>query len=115
MIGESGSMTSKFVFMPSFERSFKQLKKRYRHVKDDLTQVLESIEANSSVGTVIPQDYGVRKLRVASQDMQRGKSGGFRLLYLLSGEETEGFIIYLLLLYAKTEWSDVTMEHLKRL
>ena len=112
-IGESISMTSKFVFMPRFERSVKQLKKRYRRIADDLTPVLESIEENPSIGTVIPDDYLVRKLRVASRDMQRGKSGGFRLLYKLSVEEGENVTVYLLFMYAKSDQPDVTTAQLK--
>ncbi len=108
-------MTSKFVFMPRFERSVKQLKKRYRRIADDLTQALESIEENPSIGNVIPDDYLVRKLRVASRDMQRGKSGGFRLLYKLSTEDTEDVIVYLLFVYAKTDQADVTLTQLKSL
>jgi len=74
--------------MPRFERAVKRLKKPYRHITDDLTKSLETIEENPAVGTVIPDDYLVRKLRVASKDMRRGKSGGFPLLYKLSAEES---------------------------
>ena len=77
-------MTSKFVYMPLFERAIKHLKKRYRNIIADVEKALEIIETDSDKGTVIPNDYAVRKLRVASRDMQRGKSGGYRLLYRLS-------------------------------
>ena len=36
---------------------------------------------------VIPGSEGVRKLRVLSSDLHRGKSGGFRLLYLVVLEQ----------------------------
>ena len=108
-------MTSKFVFMPRFERSVKQLKKQYRHITDDLTEALASIESDLSIGSVIPQDYMVRKLRVKSRDMQGGKSGGFRLLYKLSSESSEDVIVYLLYVYAKSDQEDVTSAQLKGL
>ena len=108
-------MTSKFLFMPRFERSVKQLKKQYRHITDDLAEALTSIEDNLSVGSVIPQDYMVRKLRVKSRDMRRGKSGGFRLLYKLSAEDSQDTIVYLLFVYAKSDQEDVTSAQLKGL
>jgi mRNA-degrading endonuclease RelE of RelBE toxin-antitoxin system len=99
--------------MLRFERRVKQLKKRYRRIADDLTQALESIEENPSIGPVIPDDYLVQKLRVASRDMQRGKSGGFRLLYKLSSEEGDDITVYLLFIYAKSDQPDVTTAQLK--
>ncbi len=108
-------MTSKFVFMPRFERSVKQLRKQYRHIPDDLTEALASIEDNLTIGSVIPQDYMVRKLRVRSRDMRRGKSGGFRLLYKLSAEDSQDVIVYLLFVYAKSDQEDVTSAELKGL
>jgi hypothetical protein len=48
--------------------------------------------------------------------MQRGKSGGFRLLYWLKTvESTQDFTIYLLFIYSKTDRSDITAEELKTL
>lgn len=106
-------MTCRFVFMPDFERAVKQLKKRFRNLANDLEKALDEIETNPSIGTVIPNDYQVRKLRVASRDMQRGKSGGFRLLYRLASDEADVYTAYLLFLYAKSDWEDVTLLELE--
>ena len=76
-------MTCRFVFLSHFDRAVKHLKKQYRRIASDLETALETIEQNPEAGTVIPRHYSVRKLRVASRDLQRGKSGGFRLLYKL--------------------------------
>jgi mRNA-degrading endonuclease RelE of RelBE toxin-antitoxin system len=109
-------MASKFVFMPSFERSIKSLQRRYRRVLDDIEVALEEVESTPDVGTVIPNDYSVRKLRVASRDMQRGKRGGYRLLYLLGSNDSDtDVIVYLLMLYAKSEQENVSIEELQRL
>jgi mRNA-degrading endonuclease RelE of RelBE toxin-antitoxin system len=77
-IGVVICVTCKFVFLSRFDRAVKQLKKQYRQITADLEVALESIEQNPEIGAVIPRDYAVRKLRVTSRDMQRGKSGGFR-------------------------------------
>ena len=108
-------MTSKFVYMPRFERAVKQLKKRYRNIIDDVEKVIESIESQPSTGTVIPNDYAVRKIRVASRDMQRGKSGCYRLLYLLSESTNQNMIVYLLFIYAKTDQENVSLTQLEEL
>lgn len=68
-------MGCKFVFMPRFERSVRQLKKRYRNVAADIEIGLAALEAAPAIGNVIPDDYAVRKLRIASRDMRRGKTG----------------------------------------
>ncbi|MBC7869340.1 MAG: type II toxin-antitoxin system RelE/ParE family toxin [Chitinophagaceae bacterium] len=108
-------MTCKFVFMPSLDQSIKQLKKRYRNISVDIEKALEAVEANPEIGAVIPDDYMVRKMRVASRDMQRGKQGGFRLLYKLDTLESEQLVAYLLLIYAKTDREDITRKELEEL
>jgi mRNA-degrading endonuclease RelE of RelBE toxin-antitoxin system len=108
-------MTCKFVFMPRFERSVKRLKKRYRHIADDVEVGLEAITSNLEIGTVIPDDYLVHKLRLASQDMQRGKSGGFRLLHKIQEENVEIPKVYLLFIYAKAAQEDVSLVELQSL
>lgn len=108
-------MTSKFVYMPLFERSIKHLKKRYPNIISDIEPTLETLETSPRIGSVIPKDYGVRKLRIASRDMRRGKSGGFRLLYKLASDEADETIIYLLFIYAKSEQADVTRTQLEAL
>ncbi|HEX2620392.1 MAG TPA: hypothetical protein VHL11_09600 [Phototrophicaceae bacterium] len=107
-------MTFKFVFMPRFDRSVKQLQKRFPHINADIAAALTLIEDNPQSGDVIPHDFNIRKLRVASKDMQRGKSGGFRLLYKLITKE-EDLIANLLFIYAKADQEDVSSDLLEQL
>lgn len=79
-------MNFRFKRTARFERGLRKLKKRYPHLTTDLKTAFAAIEANPEIGVVIPDDFAIRKLRVGSTDMQRGKSGGFRLLYKLSYE-----------------------------
>jgi len=64
------------------------------------------------LGAVIPGSGGVRKLRVRSTDLKRGKSGGFRLLYIVLSDPE---LICPLLIYAKSDWEDVTRRELRAL
>ncbi len=106
-------MNYEIVFAKSFRRSVKRLKKRYPRVKEDVATAIRVIIESPRLGVVIPKTGGIRKLRVRSTDMGRGKSGGFRLLYFL--EDHPSPRIYLLLLYAKTDQEDVTRSELQSL
>lgn len=108
-------MTCKFVFLPGFDRAVKHLKKQYRHIPADLEIAVETIERDPEVGSVIPRDYSVRKLRAASRDMQRGKSGGFRLLYKLGESADEDIMVYVLFVYAKVDQADISLKELANL
>ena len=76
--------------------------------------IFSDIEANPSLGTVITNDYSIRKLRVGSRDMKRGKSGGFRLLYKLFSQDDD-LIATLLHVYAKADQPDVPLSFLRLL
>ncbi|NOT60299.1 MAG: hypothetical protein HOP19_08750 [Acidobacteria bacterium] len=97
----------------SFKQSVKRLGKRYRHVKDDVSKVIESLAHTPTAGALIPGSAGVRKLRVNNSDMAKGKSSGYRLLYLMS--DSPDSKLYLLLLYAKSDQTDVTKRDLDEL
>lgn len=98
-----------------FERCIKHLKKRYPHIANDLVKGFENIERDPEIGSVIPDDFAIRKLRLSSSDMQRGKSGGFRLLYKLRKPTDEDIEVVLLFLYAKSNQADITAAFLETL
>ena len=104
-------MSYKVVLAPSFKRSVKKLKKRYRHVKDDARAAIHVLLQTPKLGVVIPGGSGIRKLRVRNTDLRKGKSGGYRLLYYVVDEPNA--TIYLLLLYAKSDRANVTRRELR--
>ncbi len=101
------------VLTSPFKSCVRRLEKRYPHIKDDLRIAIHALLQEPRLGVVIPGGAGVRKLRVRSSDMQRGKSGGFRLLYLL--DEHSHRIIYLIFVYPKSEREDITRKELQEL
>jgi mRNA-degrading endonuclease RelE of RelBE toxin-antitoxin system len=103
----------KVVLADSFKHCIKHLQKRFRHVKDDAQQAIETLEQSPKLGAAIPGAENVRKLRVSNSDLTKGKSGGYRLLYLFT-EEPES-ALFLLLLYAKSDREDVTRQELLEL
>ncbi|RLC89948.1 MAG: type II toxin-antitoxin system RelE/ParE family toxin [Chloroflexi bacterium] len=101
------------VYLPdSFKRSLKRLTRRFPRVRQDVSAAIEEILRVPSLGIVIPGSGGVRKLRVRSTDLERGKSGGFRLLYIVLPDRE---LICPLLIYAKSDWEDVTRRELRAL
>ena len=103
----------RFEVKQSFAKSLRKLEKKYRHIRNDLKPVLMELEKNPTVGVAIPGFANlVWKIRVSSSDMQRGKSGSFRLIYAM--KEKEGIIV-LLLIYAKADREDVKVSVIKKL
>lgn len=101
------------VLAGSFKRCVKRLKKRFPRVSQDVTDVVQNLVENPSLGVVIPGGAGVRKVRVRNRDAGKGKRGGYRLIYYV--EDHPQPVIYLLLLYAKADQADVTRQELLQL
>ena len=112
-IGSKSLTSYKVVLTPSFKSCIRRLEKRYPNIKDDVRVAIHALLQEPRLGVVIPGGSGVRKLRVRSSDLQRGKRGGFRLLYSL--DERSQLIIYLVFIYAKSDREDVTRKELQDL
>lgn len=106
-------MSYSVVLTRPFKHSVEHLKKRFRHIKDDVRLAVEVLLQSPRLGVPIPGGAGVRKLRVLNSDLAKGKSGGYRLLYYVQDQPSP--LLYLLLLYAKSDQEDVTRQELQRL
>lgn len=96
-----------------FESQAKALRKRYRSFKDDLMNLVLSLEENPFQGVEISP--GIRKLRMAITSKGRGKSGGARVItYTVVTMETEGRV-YLMNVYDKSDFSTVELSVLKEI
>ncbi|KPK46343.1 MAG: hypothetical protein AMK74_00480 [Nitrospira bacterium SM23_35] len=86
-------------------------KKKYR--KDDLKKVIERLEEEPGIGDPIPGwNKEVWKIRITSSDVEKGKRGGFRLIYLWKAGE---FKVYLLAVYFKGEKEEISKKEVERL
>ena len=92
-----------------FRRRLKKLNKKYRRIGEDYKSLIETLENNPSEGDAIP-GFGnkIYKIRMKSSNMKRGKRGGFRIIYYLSGH-----IVYLLTIYAKAKKEEVSVKEIK--
>jgi len=69
---------------PSFQKALTKLRKRFRHIDADLARAYTEIAADpdhACHARMVPA-FGVPlwKYRARSNDMRRGKSGGFRII-----------------------------------
>ena len=101
------------VYLPdSFKRNLKSLTKRFPNVRADVIAAIEEVLRLPTLGVVVPGSGGVRKLRIRSTDLKRGKSGGLRLLYIVLPDRE---LVGPLFVYAKSDRTDVTRRELRAL
>ena len=89
---------------PTFQKNIRTLGKKYRNIRQDLQPVINQLEQGELLGDQISgTGYPVFKLRVKNSDINKGKSGGYRLIYYL--KTLTGIV--LLTIYPKSEQSDI--------
>ena len=96
-----------------FEKKLKNLRRKYPRIFQDYKELLEELEKNPYVGDRLRGCAGpIFKIRMASMDMGRGKSGGFRIIYWVQKKEK---IIYLLTLYPKSERENIEVSEVNEI
>jgi mRNA-degrading endonuclease RelE of RelBE toxin-antitoxin system len=99
-------------FSQQFLKSAKRLEKKYRRIGDDVEGLIKLLESGETPGDrLINVGLETYKVRLASRDMARGKSGGFRVIYYLKQADK----VILLIIYAKTEQSDIRADEVAAL
>jgi mRNA-degrading endonuclease RelE of RelBE toxin-antitoxin system len=92
---------------PDFRKQLRKLEKRYRKIKSDLEPILIQIQMGEIVGDRLQGlDAEVFKVRVRNSDTNRGKSGGYRVIYWLKLPEC----VVLLDIYSKSDQDDVEVN-----
>ncbi|AMN46884.1 hypothetical protein ACG33_07185 [Steroidobacter denitrificans] len=96
--------------LPDFDSDLEQLRKKYPHVEDDIREALKLALAGKAPTYPIPLFPGLVKIRIASADQNRGKRGGFRVIYHsgVSGP-------CLISVYAKAQYEQLPIAELRRL
>ncbi len=95
-----------------FAIEIRQLAKRYRRIRLDIQPIIDQLEAGELPGDQIPgMDYTLFKVRVKNSDAQRGKSGGYRIIYYLKTATQ----ILLVTIYSKSDKSDITAAEVREI
>jgi mRNA-degrading endonuclease RelE of RelBE toxin-antitoxin system len=93
-----------------FTRNLRTLAKKYRSIYQDVQPIIEELQNGNIIGDQISNiGYSVFKVRIRNTDIQKGKSGGYRLIYYL--QTTTGII--LLTIYLKSEQADIDADEIR--
>ena len=96
-------------FTLPFKRRLKALSKRYRQIQQDIQPIINELQNGQFIGDQIAgTDLTVFKIRAKNSDIPTGKSGGYRLIYQLVSPKC----VLLLLIYAKSNQTDVSLEEI---
>lgn len=97
---------------PEFQRKLKNLAKKYCQVPTDLQPVLKQLQHGEFLGDQIPGiGFTTMKVRIRNSDTQKGKSGGYRLIYWISSTE----LIVLLDIYSKSDQGDIEVDEIRQI
>lgn len=97
---------------PEFQQKIRSLSKRYRNIRSDLDPILDQLRQGEAIGDQIRGvGFPVYKLRVKNSNIQKGKSGGYRLIYWLKLKDT----IVLLDIYSKSDQVDMDIQVIRKI
>jgi len=96
-------MEYSFIPTPTFEKSYKRLKKKYLSLKTDIEEFKKEFNENPTIGTNL--GGGFRKIRIAIKSKNRGKQGGARIITYDMCIKTEDKVVILVEIYDKSEIS----------
>ncbi|MCU0541103.1 MAG: type II toxin-antitoxin system RelE/ParE family toxin [Oscillatoriaceae cyanobacterium Prado104] len=98
------------VFSDEFKTRLRTLIKRYRSIRTDLQPLLNELLSGNFIGDQIPgTGYTVFKVRLKNSDIQKGKSGGYRVIYQLRGDTC----ILLVSIYSKSDQDDIPASQIR--
>lgn len=99
-------------FARRFKQDIRELSKKYRHIRSDLQTTLEEISQGSLIGNQISGvGYPVFKVRIKNSDINKGKSGGYRLIYYIQSSE----VIIIITIYSKSDQADISTKEIREI
>ena len=101
-------MIREFVRLPEFERQCKHMGLN----ENDIQEIENILLLDPTIGDMIRGTGGLRKFRIALPSLNRGKSGGARVVYVDFAFYEK---IYLVTAYAKAEMEDLSQTEKKEL
>ena len=106
-------MNCKTITYPTFERELKRLAKKYRSMKADYKKLLEELQQTPLMGADLGR--GLHKVRMSIAAKGKGKSGGARVITLVTIHESDSTEVILLAIYDKSERDNMTDNELSAL
>ena len=89
------------LFSDEFKARLRSLAKRYRQIQSDIQPLLNDLESGKFSGDQISGagENPVFKIRLKNSDIQKGKRGGYRVIY----EVRDSVCVLLVVIYAKSD------------
>jgi hypothetical protein len=96
--------------IPYFDKQAKRLAKKYKSFRQELNDLLDSLEIDPTQGTALGNDC--YKIRIAIKSKGKGKSGGTRFItHVMAVREH----VYLLTVFDKSEKDNISDNELTTL
>lgn len=93
-----------------FEREAKRLKKKYPSLKEEINELIDTLEEDPFQG--VPLRDGFYKIRVGIRSKGKGKRGGARVITCV---KVVAETVYLVSIYDKSEQADIADSTLDEL
>lgn len=106
-------MANRVTPTPYFENKYKRLSRKFQSLGSELEELENQLIETPTLGE--PLGAGLYKVRLASKDKGKGKSGGFRIITYLIQEHDDSIEIFLITIYDKSEDSSISANALKKL
>jgi mRNA-degrading endonuclease RelE of RelBE toxin-antitoxin system len=93
-----------------YKKDLKKIQKKYKSIEKDLEDLIEKLEAGETPGDRINgNQYEVYKVRVKNSDINKGQSGGYRVIYYTKNIEK----VLLTAIYSKSEQANITNKEIE--
>ena len=97
---------------PHFIRIVKRLRKRFPKISDVIQELIQILTQGETPGDQLQGvGYTAYKTRLPNPDANKGKSGGYRVVYYIKKVDR----VILLVIYSKTDQVDILPEEIRQL
>jgi mRNA-degrading endonuclease RelE of RelBE toxin-antitoxin system len=95
-----------------FQKVVKRLLKKYKHIQHDVQTLIDQLANGATPGDRLQEVHHiVYKVRVKNSDIDKGKSGGYRVIYYFKTSER----VILVTIYSKIEQTDISADEIEQL
>ncbi|RLA07965.1 MAG: hypothetical protein DRQ51_04315 [Gammaproteobacteria bacterium] len=102
-------MTCNIVAVDTFKKELKKLSKKYKNIRTDYKILLEMLSALTVNDSSVHIGKNCYKIRLKNSDNNKGKSSGYRVIYLKNDENNN---IVLLSIYSKSDLENIPEQQI---
>jgi mRNA-degrading endonuclease RelE of RelBE toxin-antitoxin system len=107
---QDNTPTVKLSTTDEYEKDLKKIGKKYKSVEKDIEDLIEKLETGETPGDRIGGNkYAVYKVRVRNSNINKGKSGGYRVIYYTITPEA----VLLTAIYSKSVQENISNEEIE--